>query len=182
MYSLTDENDCETEEERAELKKHKQCAARVLPLIKRHHLLLVTLLLMNATANEALPIFLDKIVSEAVAIILSVTLLLIFAEIIPSAVFTGPAQLKIAAAFVGIVWVFVGLFFPIGYVRNRVRIRVRIRIRIRIRLGHRVWVCVGLFFPIGYNRKSCASCLPYPCTPCVCLLWCLCLVLLYSVM
>ena len=137
MYSLTDENDCETEEERAELKKHKQCAARVLPLIKRHHLLLVTLLLMNATANEALPIFLDKIVSEAVAIILSVTLLLIFAEIIPSAVFTGPAQLKIAAAFVGIVWVFVGLFFPIGYV-----------------------------------RKRCASCLPYPCTPCVCVCVC----------
>lgn len=37
---------------------------QVIPLIKRHHLLLVTLLLFNATANEALPLFLDGLLPQ----------------------------------------------------------------------------------------------------------------------
>lgn len=45
--------------------------------------------------NEALPIFLNMIVPEFVAVIMSVTLVLIFGEIIPSAVFTGPKKLTI---------------------------------------------------------------------------------------
>jgi hypothetical protein len=35
---------------------------RILPLVKKHHLLLVTLLLGNAAAMETLPLFLDKMV------------------------------------------------------------------------------------------------------------------------
>jgi len=58
-----------TEEERTRAKN-------LLPIVKQHHLLLVTLLLMNSIANEALPIFLEHIVSPAVAVILSVTLVL----------------------------------------------------------------------------------------------------------
>ncbi|KAE8975342.1 hypothetical protein PR001_g25359 [Phytophthora rubi] len=76
----------------------KQCARKVRPVLDRHHLLLVTLLIVNASANEALPIFLDKLVPEGVSIILSVTCVLMFGEIIPSAIFTGPNQLRIAAA------------------------------------------------------------------------------------
>ena len=60
-----------------------------------HHLVLVTLLLGNSLCNEALPIFLHHIVNEVVSIILSVTLILFFGEIIPSAIFTGPSQMKI---------------------------------------------------------------------------------------
>jgi len=33
----------------------------VLPLIQRHHYLLVTLLLYNSAANETLPLFLDRL-------------------------------------------------------------------------------------------------------------------------
>ena len=40
-------------------------------------------------ANEALPLFLDKIVPSWLAIILSVTFVLFFGEIIPSSLFTG---------------------------------------------------------------------------------------------
>ena len=36
-------------------------ARRLIPLVQDHHRLLVTLLLLNAMANEALPLFLDKI-------------------------------------------------------------------------------------------------------------------------
>ena len=77
--------------------EQKKLAAEVLPLLNRHHYLLVTLLLCNAFAMEALPIFLDAIVPAAWAIIISVTAVLFFGEIIPQAVCTGPQQLKIAS-------------------------------------------------------------------------------------
>lgn len=46
----------------------------------------VTLLLCNAVAMEALPIFLDKIMSEVAAIIVSVTAVLFMGEIFPQAI------------------------------------------------------------------------------------------------
>ena len=60
-------------------------AARIIPMVEHKHLLLVTLLLCNAAAMEALPIFLDKMVPSYMAIILSVTAVLFFGEIIPQA-------------------------------------------------------------------------------------------------
>lgn len=72
-------------------------AAQVLPMLNKHHYLLVTLLLCNACAMEALPIFLDAVVPAAWAIAISVTAVLFFGEIIPQAVCTGPQQLKIAS-------------------------------------------------------------------------------------
>ena len=53
--------------------KERKAAGRLLPIVRQHHLLLVSLLLMNAMANEALPLFLDKIVPGYLAVILSVT-------------------------------------------------------------------------------------------------------------
>eukprot|EP00347_Sterkiella_histriomuscorum_P014098 403362175 len=68
----------------------------VLPILKQHHFLLVTLLLSNAFAMEALPIYLDAIMPSFWAIIVSVTAVLFFGEVIPQAVCTGPQQLQIA--------------------------------------------------------------------------------------
>lgn len=48
---------------------------------------------------EALPIFLDQLVPEYAAIIISVTAVLIFGEIIPQALCTGPNKLVICAFF-----------------------------------------------------------------------------------
>ena len=56
----------------------KEQASRVLPIISNHHLILVTLMLANATANEALPLFLDQLVPAYIVILLSVTLVLVF--------------------------------------------------------------------------------------------------------
>lgn len=62
----------------------------IIPLVTDHHLLLVTLLLSNAAAMEALPIFLDRICpSPLVAILMSVTLVLFFGEVIPQALCTA---------------------------------------------------------------------------------------------
>lgn len=74
----------------------RQTARSLIPLVTDHHRLLVTLLLCNSIANEALPLFLDKLVPGYIAIFLSVTLVLFFGEIIPSAIFSGPKKLTIS--------------------------------------------------------------------------------------
>lgn len=45
---------------REDMARQKNFAATIWPIIRNHHQLLVTLLLLNALANEALPIFLDR--------------------------------------------------------------------------------------------------------------------------
>jgi metal transporter CNNM len=118
---LMEEEDCDGDEAKKQLRKLKYYAGRLIPLKKDHHLLLVTLLLVNAGVNEALPIFLDRVVPKPwMAILLSVTLVLIFGEIIPSAIFTGPNQLKIAASFSTIVTIFMWILRPVAWPIARV--------------------------------------------------------------
>jgi metal transporter CNNM len=93
----------------------KKYAAKLIPIIANHHLLLVTLMLWNASATEALPIFLSALVPEYVAIIISVTLVLFVGEIIPASILTGPNQLKITSALTPLVYFVLAIFFPIAY-------------------------------------------------------------------
>ena len=51
--------------------------------------ILVTILIANATAMEALPVFLDKLVAPWFAVVISVTFVLIFGEIVPQAMFSS---------------------------------------------------------------------------------------------
>jgi hypothetical protein len=46
----------------------KRAAEKLIPLVEQHHWLLVTLLLCNALANEALPLFLDRLVPAWLAV------------------------------------------------------------------------------------------------------------------
>jgi metal transporter CNNM len=71
-------------------------AKTILGVLENHHLLLSTLLLSNALAMEALPIFLDKIVPAFAAILISTVSVLIFGEVIPQAYCTGSHQIPIA--------------------------------------------------------------------------------------
>ena len=77
--------------------------------------MLVTLLLCNALAMEALPLALDKLVPAWAAILCSVTGVLVFGEIIPQALCTGPSQNKIAVLMCPIVTCLMYLTFPISY-------------------------------------------------------------------
>ena len=77
--------------------EEKEFSKVILPVLSNRHWLLCTLLLMNSFTNEALPVFLDRIFSRLTAVIISVTLLLIFGEIVPQALCTGPRQVQIAA-------------------------------------------------------------------------------------
>ncbi|KAL5556744.1 hypothetical protein UlMin_038980 [Ulmus minor] len=89
-------------------------AVKILPVVTRQHLLLCTLLICNAAAMEALPIFLDSLVTAWGAILLSVTLILLFGEIIPQAV-CSRYGLAIGAAVTPFVRVLVWICFPVAY-------------------------------------------------------------------
>jgi metal transporter CNNM len=88
--------------------------ARLLqPLINRRHLTLVTLLVGNALAMEALPVFIDILVPKAVAIALSVTAVVLFGEILPQAIcLKWPMEL--AAFFSWLMYFLVAVLYPVA--------------------------------------------------------------------
>ncbi|KAF7852312.1 hypothetical protein BT93_L4605 [Corymbia citriodora subsp. variegata] len=92
----------------------KKQAAAILPVVQKQHQLLVTLLLCNAISMEALPIYLDKLFNQYVAIILSVTFVLAFGEVIPQAICTRYG-LAVGANFVWLVRILMIICYPIAY-------------------------------------------------------------------
>ncbi|CAN8324432.1 unnamed protein product [Cochlearia groenlandica] len=94
--------------------KEKKQAAAIFPVVQKQHQLLVTLLLFNALAMEGLPIYLDKIFNEYVAIILSVTFVLFVGEIIPQAI-CSRYGLAVGANLVWLVRVLMILSYPISF-------------------------------------------------------------------
>ena len=90
-------------------------AKKILNIISNHHWLLVTLLLCNSFAAEYMPIVLDKLCGEFAAVIISVTLLLFFGEIIPQALCTGPNQMKIASILSPFTYFLMVITYPISY-------------------------------------------------------------------
>ncbi|XP_022158632.1 DUF21 domain-containing protein At2g14520-like [Momordica charantia] len=94
--------------------KDRKYAAKILPVVKNQHLLLCTLLICNAAAMEALPIFLDGLVTAWGAILISVTLILLFGEIIPQSV-CSRYGLAIGSTVAPFVRVLVWVCFPVAY-------------------------------------------------------------------
>ncbi|XP_057839119.1 DUF21 domain-containing protein At2g14520 isoform X2 [Cryptomeria japonica] len=92
----------------------RKYAAKIMPVVKKQHLLLCTLLICNALAMEALPIFLDGLVSPWGAILISVTLILLFGEIIPQSV-CSRYGLAVGATVAPVVRVLVWICFPIAW-------------------------------------------------------------------
>jgi CBS domain containing-hemolysin-like protein len=94
-------------------------ARRVLPLLRRKHLLLCTLLIANAAAMEALPIFLDNLVGSIAAVLISVSAVLIFGEIVPQAIFLKYA-LPIGAVLSPGIWMLIVALSPLGWPLSKV--------------------------------------------------------------
>ncbi len=89
----------------------------ILPIVDpaNHHYLLVTLLVYNAIAAESLPILMAKLVPDVVAVVISVIVILVFGEIIPTSFFTGENQLAITSYLIPLVYFLQIIFFPISY-------------------------------------------------------------------
>lgn len=95
--------------------QEKVYANKIKKIISDHHWILVTLLLCNAFACEAMPILLDKLVNEMMAIVISVTVLLFVGEIVPQALCTGPNQMKIAAFLAPFTYSLMIITYPISF-------------------------------------------------------------------
>ena len=104
--------------------RDREDAKKIWDVVASHHWLLCTLLLVNAAASEALPLCLNAIMPEYVVIVVSVTLVLVFGEIFPSAVFTGPRRVRLAAACVpfvrALMWLTAPLSWPMARALDRV--------------------------------------------------------------
>ncbi|XP_028108635.1 DUF21 domain-containing protein At1g47330 isoform X2 [Camellia sinensis] len=94
-------------------------AAKIFPVVKNQHLLLCTLLIGNSLAMESLPIFLNKLVPPWAAILISVTLILVFGEILPQAICTQYG-LTVGATVAPLVRVLLWAFFPVAYPISKV--------------------------------------------------------------
>ncbi|CAM6103593.1 unnamed protein product [Calypogeia fissa] len=101
----------------------RKYAAKILPVVRNQHLLLCTLLIGNSLAMEALPIFLDSLVAAWGAVLISVTLILMFGEIFPQAVCTRYG-LAVGAFMAPVVRVLVFVFFPVAYPISKLLDRV----------------------------------------------------------
>ena len=88
-------------------------AQKVYSLRKRGNLLLCTLLIGNVAVNSTLAIFLGNSTSGIVAGILATSLIVIFGEIIPQAVFPRYA-LALGAKLTWLVKVFIFIFYPLS--------------------------------------------------------------------
>lgn len=90
-----------------------QNAEKVYKIRKKGNLLLCTLLLGNVTSYTVMAIFLGSITSGLVAGFIATSLIFVFGEILPQAVFPRYA-LKIGAKLSWLVWIFLIILFPIA--------------------------------------------------------------------
>jgi len=151
----------------------KRNATKVKGLIRNQHWLLVTLLLGNAIVLETLPLVLDKLVSSWVAILLSVFVVLFFAEIFPMAVCKAKG-LAIGAAAAPLVILLMWVFSPIAYpvakfldwllghegVAHQDRVKLAAEAQVRRELGdltpdEEKVICGAL----ELSRKACTVCM-----------------------
>ena len=89
-------------------------AQKVYHLRKKGNLLLCTLLIGNVAVNSALAIFLGNIASGIVAGIIATSLIVVFGEIIPQAIFSRYA-LILGAKLTWLVKIFTFIFYPISW-------------------------------------------------------------------
>jgi hypothetical protein len=71
-------------------------------------------LLTDAVFYETMPLFLDNLFPSWLAVLLSVTVLLVVGEIIPSAIFTGPEQLRLASRLAPLMSFFLRALYPVA--------------------------------------------------------------------
>jgi len=89
-------------------------AARVSAVLAHPHHLLCTLVLVNAACSVSLPIFLDRLLNAAASILISITGILIFGEILPQAI-CARHGVAIGAFFAPLVRVLMFVLAPVAW-------------------------------------------------------------------
>ena len=87
----------------------------LLAIMKQRHQLVATLVVTSCLAAEAMPVFLQRLVHDYLAILVSAALVLLFGEIFPSMVFTGVNQLDLASRYAPALRLWIWLLYPVVY-------------------------------------------------------------------
>jgi Cyclin M transmembrane N-terminal domain len=95
--------------------QEKRRIEALLAIIKQRHQLVATLVVTSCLAAEAMPVFLQRLVHDYVAILVSAALVLLFGEILPSIVFTGVNQLEVASRCAWALRLWICLLYPLVY-------------------------------------------------------------------
>lgn len=88
-------------------------AQKVYPLRKKGNLLLCTLILGNVTVNAVLSIFLGSLTAGVIAGLIAITLITLFGEIFPQAIFSRYA-LMVGARLSELTYVMLLVFYPVA--------------------------------------------------------------------
>ena len=91
-----------------------QRARKLLLVLRNPHWLLVTLVVVDSAATEMLPLLFNVLLNPAMAVVVSVVLLVVFGEIVPEAVFTHHA-LAFGSALAPFIFVFMLVSAPISW-------------------------------------------------------------------
>lgn len=97
----------------------KVAVEKVEPLIRKPHVLLVSLLLINSACMEALPLLLDRLLDPVSAIIISVTVILLFGEILPQAL-CKKYGIQVGARLAWLVKLMIFVTYPLSYPLSKV--------------------------------------------------------------
>mmetsp|Transcript_4414 Transcript_4414/g.4944 ORF Transcript_4414/g.4944 Transcript_4414/m.4944 type:complete len:594 (+) Transcript_4414:155-1936(+) len=94
--------------------RQKKYAAKIYPIRRKGNLLLCTLLLGNVAVNAILSILLADMTGGLVGFLASTGLIVIFGEITPQSI-CNRWGLAVGAKVVYLMWLIIGLLFPIAY-------------------------------------------------------------------
>ena len=111
MYSL-EEIDLKTHEKGGK-RARRQCRW-IRYALRKQNRLLCTLLIVNTTANMALPMFLEAIVPPWASLLLSVSAVLLFGEVLPQALCIGPRKVVIIAWLAPLVRLLLFVIYPVA--------------------------------------------------------------------
>lgn len=101
---------------KGETAMERRRALALIPFVQNKNLVLVSVLLVNCGVNESLPIFLEKLVDNPIfSVFLSLTVVLIVGEILPSAYFTGRDQIRSASNLIPVLRCVIILTAPISF-------------------------------------------------------------------
>ncbi|CAL6019437.1 Conserved_hypothetical protein [Hexamita inflata] len=92
----------------------QKAAKKVKLIMEDRHLLLCAILFFNALCMEVLPILLDTLVGPQLAVLLSITGILLCGEIVPQAI-CNKYGLQVGAAMIPLLWTMIFTTFAITY-------------------------------------------------------------------
>lgn len=126
----------------------KRYAQKLLPLLEHQHLTLVSLLVSNAALATALPLFLERLFDPVISLVVSVTAVLFFGEVIPQATFVRRA-IPVCSFLSPFIWLLIAATFVVSFPVSKLLDKI---------IGHKVEAMekeqLGAFFALHESNPN----------------------------